>query len=94
MQVLQNVKCIQEAQDYLADNGIKYDRVVHHPLRPQFFETSYTRIGVHLYFMDGDQDVAYYTPIMQTLAINDKPRFWATNLLQSSELYAQFSANT
>lgn len=36
-----------------------------------------TWVSVHSYFMNAsDQDVAYFTPIMETLFIHDTPRDW------------------
>jgi len=33
--------------------------------------------GIHHYFMLGQGDVGYYTPIMESLFIHDRPRPWS-----------------
>lgn len=43
--------------------------------------------GIHVYFMiDEDTEVAYWTPIMHSLAILDTPRKWSQEFLAKTEI--------
>jgi hypothetical protein len=45
--------------------------------------------GIHIYFFNQcDREVAYWTPIMNSLFINHKPRVWHEAYLCKSTVYA------
>lgn len=72
-----------DAIDAMADRDLKWDRLIidiHDP------GTLNEKCGIHEYFMVGDCDIAYFTPIMGTLRIHEKPRPWSREFLASTRV--------
>jgi len=72
-----------DAIDAMADRDLKWDRMIidiHHP------NTLDEKCGIHEYFMAGDCDLGYFTPIMGTLRIHAEPRPWHPSFLASTRV--------
>jgi hypothetical protein len=86
--IIQNVPAWGNAARELKKLGVHFDRVI----VPQgFHEVYYTKEVVpydllHYYFMQGDCDVAYWTPIMNTLAVLKQPRLWDKKIITRSRV--------
>ena len=78
-----NVNSLWEAQQKLAELGINYNQIANLlvPVSDGSYGYPTTIAGIHYYFMAGACDVAYYTPIMNSLFIHDAPRQWGTEML-------------
>lgn len=73
-----------ETEAYLKKKGIKWDRKVRDAIRtPRYFGGEDITPGVHVYYMLGDCDVAYFTPLLGTLFIHKTPRRWAKEMLEN-----------
>jgi hypothetical protein len=86
MTLIQNVTSQWDAEQRLKAKKIKWDRNWRPGIkRPRpYGYGEYEDVGVHVYFMAGDCDVAYYTPLMNTLLIHDQPRGpWDKKLLDN-----------
>jgi hypothetical protein len=84
----ENVSCLGEAKRILEEKGIKYDRVIVSKIYRNSWTTGLptSEGGIHQYFMQGDCDIAYYTPTMGWLLINNKPRKWCKEFLENTEI--------
>jgi hypothetical protein len=72
-----------DAIDAMAERGLTWDRLIvdiHDP------GTLNEKSGIHEYFMYGGCDLGYYTPIMRTLRIHEKPRPWSQQFLASTRV--------
>ena len=72
-----------DAFDALADRDLKWDRLIIDIHAPGTLDE---KCGIHEYFMVGDCDIAYYTPIMKTLHIHAEPRPWSQQFLASTRV--------
>lgn len=85
------VKCksFWEAKKILSENGVSFERVVVDDISVRNWKSGTDIIldGVHIYFMVGSADVAYYTPIMETMRIEDEPRQWHPDILARTHEY-------
>lgn len=82
-----------EAHEWLELFHIEWDRVCVDWMTERKYHYAHgwqtvRKDGIHRYFMKGDCDVAYYTPMMQTLHINAVPRRWAPeSLMRTRNVY-------
>lgn len=81
------VNSMFEARAKLSELGIKFDRTIANVIesgRKQYTGDVIINKGIHRYFMQGDCDVAYYTPLMGLLSVLDAPRKWHEYFLANS----------
>lgn len=71
-----DVSCWSDCVDLLRDEGIEVERVAEQTLmRRDWTGEVRESSGVHVYFENSDGDeVAYYTPSLETLFVFDVPR--------------------
>lgn len=81
-ELLPNVT-LSDAIDAMADRDLKWDRMIIDIHDPGTLDEC---CGIHEYFMVGDYDIAYFTPTMNTLRINEKPRPWSREFLASTRV--------
>lgn len=75
----QSIGC---AEDRLYELGLEWDIIRVDVMRSLNWKGQVVeQRGVHMYFMKGDSDIAYYTPLMGTLHVNEAPRPWHQSLL-------------
>lgn len=87
--ILHGVSSRTLAAGELHARGIKWDRVLADRMMVQRWDyQNGTHVaqqpGIHEYFMLGDGDVAYWTPLIQALHINNYTRRWAEISLQKT----------
>ena len=74
---------LSDAVNLMEDRDLRWDRMIidiHDP------GTLDEKCGIHEYFMVGDCDIAYFTPITGTLRIHAKPRPWSPQFLASTRV--------
>lgn len=78
-----------EAKGILASKGVSFDRAITDDLpRFDFRAGRVMGDGIHVYFMVGGADVAYYTPLMRALHVHDEgPRPWHPDVLEGTHEY-------
>ncbi len=83
MENLFEVRTLDQAKELLAEKGVVFDRVCMETIRETNRYTGMTirRDGIHVYFMRGNCDVAYLTPIMGCLRIHEQPRLFCQESL-------------
>ena len=83
-----DIESFCSAGDKLRELNIKWDRtIVDCWISKNYWGNPDKKYGIHIYFMIGKSDVAYYTPIMKTLFVNDQPRLWGDENLSHTENY-------
>ncbi len=86
--IIEKIETLSNALSELKNRNIQFEKIIHFPVyRGRFYSCAEEKKdGIHLHFMVGNCDVAYYTPIMKVLFILDKPRLWDENLLNKAEV--------
>lgn len=74
-----------DAERAIAEHGLTFDRTITVPIPYRSYYGGEQRChpGVHTYFMQGQCDIGYWTPLMSILVIHDKPRQWSDESLQT-----------
>lgn len=80
---VRRVSTVSSAKEVLAAAGLQFDRMLHRPFTSRFERQP----SIHIYFMQGDCDVGYLTPMTDTLVLHDVPRKWHTSFLEGMETY-------
>jgi len=80
------VPSLSAAKEHLAKIGIRYDRIISDSVRSTDWYSGREKVteGVHWYFMLGDCDVAYFTPLMSVLFVQDSPRKWCAEFVNAA----------
>lgn len=87
MRVFYEIFSVGQAKQKLSELGIHFDKVISMMLegRRDYFSGKATEVeSIHRYFMQGNGDIAYYTPTMGSLAILDQPRAWSPDFLDKT----------
>jgi hypothetical protein len=88
VKIIQHVDYWSQAKQILEAMGFQFDRVLvpqGHREQSQYCPQHTIAYDLlHWHFMVGDADIAYWTPIMNTLAILDAPRPWAQKFLANT----------
>ena len=74
-----DVRSLGEAEDVLNSLNVPYEVCIRQDLSARNFSgLERYQEGVHIYFMNDAKtvDFGYYTPLMNSLIINGKPRKW------------------
>lgn len=80
------IHSLYDAEQVLYKRRIDFDRAVRHVFKQpanRFGLSSQPELGRIIYFMQGSCDVAYWVQDTSTLAIQDKPRRWGQEALDS-----------
>jgi hypothetical protein len=87
--LFQGVQCLGDAKNLMREHEVLFNSTFQfvYPKRNSFHMVMPEDRGIHIYFMDeNNNDLGYYTPIMQTLCIFDKPRMVHPQLLKKGEI--------
>jgi hypothetical protein len=87
LHIIGHIPAWGDAGQKLEELGIKFDSVIR---TVDQYQTIYgqekKKYGIHVYFMFGKCDVAYWTEGMYSLAIHSTPRPWGKTLIDNTEV--------
>ena len=90
--IISNVTSVSQAIQILLERGIEFVDIAETPIYCKIYYSNRIerKDSVHKYFMnEQNKDVAYYTPIMNTLFIHSEPRTWGQKYIDKAEFHGR-----